>query len=108
METEIKRLLLAFDQQMRNINRETLNPLVKELQLDDLEAMQHMVAKARGNYLQAFLEAAEASGGEVPDDNSIKRLHQHRVRYEELLEGAKALEAALQRGYLDIAIGPAE
>ncbi len=106
MDTEIKRLLLAFEQQMRRINRNKLNPLVKELSLNDLESMQSMVADARGRYLEAFLGIAEESSGELPDDNKIKLLHQHRLRYEELLEGARALETALQRGYLDIEIGP--
>jgi len=105
METQINRLLLAFEQQMRRINRDKLNPLVKELSLDDLESMQEMVADARGKYLEAFLGIADAASGTLPNDTQIKILHQHRVRYEELLEGAKALEAALQRGYLDIAIG---
>ena len=103
MDTEISRLRLAFEQQMRTINRETLNPLIEELTLEDLEPMQQMVARARANYLRAFLDiAASTETGKLPDDPQIKSLHQHRVRYDELVAAAQALETAIQRGYLDI------
>lgn len=104
MEAGINRLLMAFEQQMRGINRDILNRLIEELNLEQLLPMQHMVAEARGVYLKSFLEVAAVSAGSLPDDPTIKRLHQHRLRYEELLEGAQALEAAIQRGYLDIAL----
>ncbi len=103
MDTEISRLRLAFEQHMREINRETLNPLIDELSLEDLEPMQHLVAQARGNYLTAFLEiAGSVEPGQMPDDTEIKKLHQHRVRYDELLAAAQALETAIQPGYLDV------
>lgn len=102
MSTEISRLRLAFEQQMRTINRDTLNPMIEELTLEDLEPMLRMVAEARGNYLKAVLEIANTSGGHLPDDPQIKSLHQHRIRYDELVSAAQALETAIQRGYLDI------
>ena len=105
--TEISRLRLAFEQQMRHINRDTLNPMIKELSLADLEPVQRMVAEARGKYLKAVLEIASAADGHLPDDPQIKVLHQHRVRYDELMEAARALETAIQRGYLDIDDGHA-
>jgi len=102
MSTEISRLRLAFEQQMRKINRDTLNPMIEELQLEDLAPIQRMVAEARGIYLKAALELACSSEGHLPDDPQIKALHQHRVRYDELVEAAQALETAIQRGYLDV------
>lgn len=103
MSTDISRLRLAFEQQMRQINRDTLNTMVEELDLADLQPVQRMVAEARGRYLKAVIDIAKASGGHLPEDPQIKTLHQHRVRYDELMEAAKSLETAIQRGYLDIA-----
>lgn len=105
MTTEASRMLLAFEQQMRNINREILNPLIESLSPADLEPMLRMVAKARALYLQELLKVAGESGGELPDDQQIKVLHQRRLRYDELVAAAKALETAIQRGYLDVTSG---
>lgn len=102
MTTEANRMLLAFEQQMRTINRETLNPLIDTLSPAALQPVLEMVANARGRYLLAFLNIAREAGGEMPDDQQIKTLHQHRLRYDELVAAAKALEAAIQRGYLDV------
>ena len=102
MSNEHSRLLLAFEQHMRTINRDILNPMIEELSLDDLEPMQRMVAEARGRYLKAFLEIAAEADGQLPDDARIKALHHHRLRYDELVAAAQALETAIQRGYLDV------
>ena len=106
MTTETSRMLLAFEQQMRVINRDTLNPMIPSLSISDLEPMQRMVAEARGQYLKALLDIANQAGGKLPDDQQIKSLHQRRRRYDELVAAAKALEAAIQRGYLDVNENP--
>lgn len=105
MTTENSRMLLAFEQQMRKINRETLNPLIDALSPADLEPMLRMVAKARALYLQELLRIANENGGELPNDQQIKTLHQRRLRYDELVAAARALETAIQRGYLDVTSG---
>jgi hypothetical protein len=38
----------------------------------------------------------------LPSTEQIKNLRYLRVTYDELVNGAKALEAAIQRGYLDV------
>ena len=97
-----KRLLLAFEQQLREINRETLNPMVEELTTEQLAPVIHMVAVARGNYLKTLIDTAKQTSGEMPSDSQIKELQKYRVRYDELVSAAKALETAIQRGYLDV------
>lgn len=96
------RLLLAFEQQLREINRETLNPMIEELNTEQLAPVIHMVAVARGNYLKALIQAAAETQGEMPSDTQIKELQKMRVRYDELVSAVKALETAIQRGYLDV------
>lgn len=102
MSNEHSKLLLAFEQHMRTVNRDIVNPMIKELSLQDLEPMQRMVAEARGRYLKALLEIADRAGESLPDDTDIKALHHHRLRYDELVAAAQALETAIQRGYLDV------
>ena len=102
MTTDASRMMLAFEQQMRTINREVLNPVIDTLSIADLEPLLRMVAHARALYLKELMEVAEKAQGELPDDQQIKALHQRRLRYDELVAAAKALEVAIQRGYLDV------
>lgn len=102
MNKHTNRLLMAFEQQLREINRQTLNPLMDELEVEDLEPIVRMVAQSRANYLTELLRLSKSTNGEHPDDNAIKSLHACRRRYEELNHAAQALETAIQRGYLDV------
>lgn len=108
MSTESKRLLLAFEQRLRQINREVLNPMVDELTVEQLDPIIHMVSVARGNYLRQLIDVAQQAGGEMPSDAQIKELQKTRVRYDELTAATKALETAIGRGYLDVLIEGAE
>jgi len=106
MSTTNNRLLLAFEQQLREINREILNPMIEELDTEQLAPVIRMVAVARGNYLQALIDVSKQTHGEMPSDSQIKELQKMRVRYDELVSAAQALEVAIQRGYLDADLKP--
>lgn len=102
MEAEIRRMMLAFEQQLRETNREIVNPMVEAVHLDNITPVLSMVAKARGHYLKAIFELAQATDGELPDDNQIKEIAKSKIRYDQLMAASQALETAIQRGYLDI------
>lgn len=102
MSTESKKLLLAFEQRLRQINRETLNPMIDELTVDELDPVIRMVSVARGRYLKQLIGLAQETGGEMPSDTQIKELQKSRVRYDELVSVTKAFETAIERGYLDV------
>jgi len=102
MGTDSKRLLLAFEQRLREINRNTLNPMIHELTVTELDPLIQMVAEARGRYLLGVVNLGKATGGVMPSDAQIKELQKTRVRYDELVSVAKALETAIERGYLDV------
>jgi len=99
-ELDVNRLLLQFEKLVRDINREEINPNIPELKLEDLNPVVSMVAKARARYLKELFELASISA--EPGPEQIKKLQKFRECYEELSEGAKALEIAIERGYLDI------
>jgi hypothetical protein len=101
-EIDVKRLLLKFEKSVREINRDEINPTIPELQFNDLDPVIKMVAKARADYLKALFELAGRTDGELPEMEQIKELQKLRLIYEELVEGAKALETAIERGYLDV------
>jgi hypothetical protein len=102
MATENRRLLIAIDAEIREINRENINPLFEELKLSDLTPVIEMVAKARANYLRALYDISLKSPDGQPSTADIERLASRRQVYEELIKGIQALETAIEREYLDV------
>jgi hypothetical protein len=96
------RLLLEISNGIRRINRETINPEIPELTLDGLKPVMQMVADARSRYLQQLFAVSKTAGEEGPSVDDIKRLKNLRLIYEELSSGARALQTAIERGYLDV------
>jgi hypothetical protein len=101
-ELDVNRLLLQFEKAVREINREEINPRITELKLNDLNPVVKMVAQARARYLKGLFDLANISEDERPMPEQIKKLKIMRETYEELAAGSKALEIAIERGYLDV------
>jgi hypothetical protein len=105
MSTENNRLLLELDKTIREINRRVINPEIPELNLEDLNPVMELVARARSIYLKELFDMATVVGDGMPSPDQLKQLRYLRLSFEELREGAQALEAAIQRGYLDVSRG---
>jgi len=103
-EQQINRLMIKFEQLFRTSNRESINPQIDTLSIEDLKPIVNMVAKSRADYLKYVHELAKKyeSGDQAPDMEELKKLKALRLRFQELSEGAKAFETSIQRGYLDI------
>ncbi len=101
-ELDINRLLLQFEKAVREINREEINPKIPELKLSELNPVVQMVARARAHYLNGLFNLANIIDGDMPSPEQVKKLKAMREAYEELVEGSKALEVAIERGYLDV------
>ncbi len=99
---DVKRLLLQFEKAVREINHDEINPRITELKLHDLNPVVKMVAQARARYLTALFDLANTSNNKQPMPEQIKELKIMRETYEELVAGSKALEVAIERGYLDV------
>lgn len=102
MDMENNRLLMQLDKYRREVNREVLNPAIPELAIEDLKPMLGMVAQARTHYVSELLEIARVSGDNLPSPEQIRQLKVCRETYDELVAAANALEAVIQRGYLDV------
>jgi hypothetical protein len=99
---EHNRLLLQVDKRIREINRDVLNPAIKELTLTDLEPVMELVARTRAAYLKELFAVTEMVGNGLPSPEQLRQLASYRLMYEELQKGAQALDTALERGYLDV------
>ena len=96
------RLLLEMDKSISDLNREIINPAIPELQLKELQPVITLVAMARKEYLKALFDIAAECPSALPTPQQVARLAELRSSYEELLAGARAMETAIERGYLDI------
>lgn len=96
------RLKLRLDKTIRELNQEIINPEIPEVKLEDLEPVLRLVARARAAYLKELFAVTQAAGAALPSEDQIKRMRDARDTYEELLKASQALEAAIDRGYLDV------
>ncbi|MCB1800735.1 MAG: hypothetical protein KDI82_03510 [Gammaproteobacteria bacterium] len=102
MNQDINRLLMELERSMRSINHEVINPKITELTIDGLRPVLCLVANARARYLKALFDLGASQSEERPTEAQFEELRQLRSEYDELVNGAKALETAIQRGYLDV------
>ena len=102
MSKEINRLLLQLERAIKELNQETINPLLPELTLAGLNPVMSMAAKTRANYLKELFDLANSCDENIPGAHQIENLRTLRLAYEEMVAGAQALETAIQRGYLDV------
>lgn len=107
MDKHINRLLMQFEQLLKTSNREHINPSIDELCINDLRPIVDLIARSRASYLQHLYELCKKYEGkdEYPSVEEMQKLRAHRLRFEELAEGSKALETSIQRGYLDLKDG---
>ena len=101
-ETENNRLLLEIDKEIRELNRDTINPRIPNLNVKDLKPVMCMVARSRADYLQELFDLASVCGDGLPSPDQIRHLRNLRSTYDELVSGAQALNTAIERGYLDV------
>ncbi len=101
---DINRLLLKYEQLLRETNREAINPLIQVISLDDLRPVAKLVARSRGIYLKALYDLAHQyeNKDSLPSDDEMNALRATRRRYLDLVDGSQSVEIAIQRGYLDI------
>jgi len=96
------RLLLEIEKITRQHNRDVINPMIPELCINDLHPLKELLARARGNYIKELFDLAKVAGSGTPSIEQIDKLHKLRLTFEELLSAMQALEAAIERGYLDV------
>jgi len=104
MDKNINRLLMQFEQLLKTTNKEFINPTIDELSITDLHPIVELVSRSRASYLEHLYTLCKQYEGteEYPSSDELQKLRAHRLRFEELAEGAKALETSIQRGYLDL------
>lgn len=96
------RLLLEINKTIKDANRSIINSMIKELQLAELIPVIEMVATVRTNYLEEMFNLASTLNGTPPSTDQVKHLRLSRLTLDELAEGSKAREAAIEHAYLDV------
>lgn len=101
---DINRMMLEFNRLIREANKEHINPVIEELNVEGLKPLIRLVARSRARYLEYVYELSKLYDGkeEYPSADELKKLKTLRSRYEEISSGAKAFEISIQRGYLDL------
>ena len=100
--TDNNRLLLEIDNTIRDLNRETINPAFEKVTIEDLKPAIKLVARTRVEYLKELFDLASVVGEGLPSPDQIAHLRKLRLTYDELVAAAKALNIAIERGYLDV------
>lgn len=108
MDQDINRLLMELEHSLRQINREVINPEIQEITIDGLQPVLCLVARARARYLKALFDLGATVDDDRPTETQFQDLSKLRAEFDELVEGAKALETAIQRGYIDVQTGSGE
>jgi len=103
-EKDINRLILQFEQLLRESNREHINARIEELNIDGLKPLVDLVARSRATYLEHLYKLCQKYEGSenFPDKEELQRLRAYRNRFIELADGAKSFEISIQRGYVDL------
>ena len=100
MSHNARRLLLELEQKRREINRNTINPEIRELTLQELEPIVSAVAQVRAAYVQSLFDLVEQRDG-LPAPEDIDRLRARRCAFDEMVAAVNALETMIERGYVD-------
>jgi len=88
---------------MKEVTRDTINPLFPELSLDDIKPIMDVVALARANYIKELFKCSEISKNDKQiTAETVKDLRADRLIYDELVEAYKVLDASIEHGYLDV------
>lgn len=97
-----QRFLVELEQEIRNANRATINPVIPPVTKEKIIPLARSVAQLRARYLEAAFQMAERSQGEAPDESDVKSLRRYREIYEEARHAFEELQHAIERGYVDV------
>lgn len=95
-----RHFIAEIDQAVRVANRETINPAVPPINMENVLPFAVTVAKLRADYLSA---AFKMTSGEIPSEQDIETLKKLREAYDEAREAFNSLMIAIEREYVDLA-----
>lgn len=102
-ELKSRRFNIKLEEAIRSVNLEVIGPMLPEISVESVLPLTVMAAKMRGRYLReafALRESMEDDG--FPSAEEINRLREYRLAYEEAQAVTRALEHAIERGYVPV------
>lgn len=97
-----KRLLLELEKCRSDVNKQTINACIEDLDLARLTPIVEMVAKSRAAYICELMTLAANQTDSGPSAEQIELLRARRLEFSELVEATNALEVVIERGYADM------
>ncbi|MEX2643292.1 MAG: hypothetical protein WD270_07555 [Acetobacterales bacterium] len=93
----------GLDEDIRQINRETISRHIPEINRDTVLALARTVAELRARYLGvALLHLRPGDSRHPPEDSRVREIAERRRQYEESVHAFNALTRAIARGYVEM------
>lgn len=105
MNDELKnhRLKIQLEEAIRAVNLEVIGPMLPKISVESVLPLTVMTAKMRGRYLREAFALRDAKGEDgLVSSEEIAKLKEYRLAYEEAQAVIRALEHAIERGYVPI------
>lgn len=93
---------MVLEKTVKDVNREVINTQFEKLTIENIVPVINLAARARADYLKELFDVANEFSDTLPPAERVATLMDHRVRYEELVSASQALEAAIEKKYLDV------
>jgi len=98
-----RRFTIQLEESIRAANQEVIGPMLPKMTAESVLPIAVMAAKMRGRYLAEAFKLRDGLGKDgMPSDQEIEKLKSFRLAYEEAQAVTRALEHAIERGYVPI------
>ena len=98
-EMQVRRLMQQLEHQFVEINKRNISEIAGDIKEEDFTRLAQAISICRANYLKEVLQMANTDDGSLCGRLS-KQVRDHRLLYEEAMQGFAALRHALERGYV--------
>ena len=97
----VQRVLQQFEHEIVGVNQRHIGDITGEIGKADILKIGEAISICRARYLKAVLEMAKTDEADL-GSRLTDEVKNHRLLYEETMQGFAALRHALERGYVVI------
>jgi hypothetical protein len=101
LDMKVRRMSQQLEHQFVEINKRNINEIVGEIREQDFMKLAEAISVCRANYLKEVLQMANNKDGTLSARLSLQ-VRDHRLLYEEAMQGFDALRHGLGRGYFHL------
>ena len=101
LELQVRRMLQQFEHQVVEMNKRNIDQITGTVKQQDFVQLAESISVLRAQYLRSVLQLAHTASDSV-NDASCLEMRNHRLAYNEAMEGFNELKHALERGYFSL------